>query len=247
MIRILIVEDEFIIGQHIRSTLEGFGYAVVGQAMDASSALTMFQDERPDLVILDITLSDQGSGITFAKEINQTAPRPIIYLTSHSDPQTISQAMATKPAAYLTKPFKKADLYAAIELAIYNFAEGIEPVLEPSAPPPESERRPAVIADAVFVKHNRMLVKVSFASITYLKSDRVYLELHRNQERPLLLRDSLRNFEAKLTDRFLRIHRSYIINLDHLDSIGNDSVKVGGKELPLGKPYRQELLSRIQS
>ncbi|MEM1000289.1 MAG: response regulator [Bacteroidota bacterium] len=246
MIRILIVEDEFIIGQHIRSALEGFGYEVVGHAMDAGSALTMLRDSDPDLVLLDITLSEEESGISLAGKINQTAPRPIIYLTSHSDPDTISQAMATKPAAYLTKPFKKADLYASIELAIYNFAEGIAPSPKPTEPPQE-ERPPAVIADAVFVKHNRMLTKVPFAKITYLKSDRVYLELHRDEARPLLLRDSLRNFEDKLTDRFLRIHRSYIINLDHLDAIGNDAVQVGGNELPLGKPYRQELLSRIQS
>ncbi|MEM7038826.1 MAG: response regulator [Bacteroidota bacterium] len=245
-VRVLIIEDEFIIGQHIKVALEGFGYAVVGHAMDATSAFEMLQETQPDLILLDISLSDGENGIDLAKRINQFKRLPIIYLTSHSDPETMSQAMATQPAAFLTKPFKKPDLYASIELAIRNFSSGKSAAPEDNKPVETEEAPAAIISDAVFVKHNKQLTKIRFSDITFLKSDRVYLELNRKGTRPIVLRDSLRNFETKLTDRFLRIHRSYIINIDFLDAIGNDSVQVDGHELPVGKPYRQDLLSRIQ-
>jgi DNA-binding LytR/AlgR family response regulator len=242
--KILIVEDEFIIGQHLKELLEGFAYET-RHALDAEEALQTLKDFRADLALLDINLSGTLDGIALAEKIKEQFEMPIVFLTSHSDPDTLQRAKKVRPAAYLTKPFKKDDLYTTAEIALSNFAESTSD--SPAVRQPGEEANVPIIKEAVFVKHNRVLTKVEFKEITYLKSDRVYLEIHRKGRPKLVIRESLNKFGEVLGDQFYRIHRSYVVNLTYLETIGTDDVVVDGQELPIGKPYRDELLSRIRN
>jgi DNA-binding LytR/AlgR family response regulator len=249
-IKVLIVEDEFIIAEHIRKALEEYGYSA-NHAFSSKEAEELLETDTPDIVLLDINLSRGDDGVKVAELINERYHLPFIFLTSFSDGGTLNRVKKVRPAAYLTKPFKKDDLFAAIEIALSNFADeedSEESVFGQLNSPAElRENLSLAIGDAIFVKYNKMLTKLPFAEITYFKSDRVYLEIYRKDKPKMVIRDTLNSIELKLGERFLRIHRSYLINLDHLDSIGTADVMVDEMELPIGKQQRDELINRIRS
>ena len=124
--KVLIVEDEAVIAQHLEDILSENGYTVIGVAHNLKKAISLIELKSPDFVCLDIMLSDGSSGIDVAKKIRTEYKIPFIYLTSYSDADTVKEVVATNPGGYLVKPFKDADIIPAIELAIANFAAGSE-------------------------------------------------------------------------------------------------------------------------
>lgn len=121
MSKILIVEDELIVAENIAAVLEQEGYDVCGTAMSADEAMELFREHRPHLVMCDIFIKGARSGIEFASELSKISNTPFIFLTAYADRETIRQASATRPMAYLVKPFAEKQLIAAIETALLTF------------------------------------------------------------------------------------------------------------------------------
>ena len=122
--KILIVEDQLIITMDLEYMLEELGYEVCGICTTYEDAVSAIKVGQPDLLLVDIILSGQKTGIDLAHEINQTYRIPFIFLTSHADRSTIEAAKSTKPAGYIVKPFNRNDVYASIEIA-FNREEGM--------------------------------------------------------------------------------------------------------------------------
>ena len=122
MIRILIIEDEVMIAEDLAETCRSFGYEAIEPAYSPGDALNKLKSEEVDLVLLDINLESDINGIEIAEYINVHLNLPFIYLSSYADPKTLTAARNTKPMAYITKPFKKTDIYNAIEIALQNFS-----------------------------------------------------------------------------------------------------------------------------
>jgi two-component system sensor histidine kinase/response regulator len=118
--QILIVEDEGITALHIRNTLEGLGYDVVGISSYGEDAINKAAEVRPDLVLMDIILKGIVDGIDAAEKIRAILNIPVIYLTAHADDGTLQRAMLTEPFGYIVKPFSERDLSIAIEFALYR-------------------------------------------------------------------------------------------------------------------------------
>ena len=116
--RILIIEDEAVTAMDLKGELESFGYEVVGIADDRVSATWLANETRPDLIITDIRLAHGDSGIEAAQEILETMDVALVFLTAHSDPRTLNDAVALSPLAFLIKPYDTRELNATIELAI---------------------------------------------------------------------------------------------------------------------------------
>jgi DNA-binding LytR/AlgR family response regulator len=224
--RILIVEDEFIIAQNLRQILVDLGYEVAGHAFDADEALALLRQGQTDLVLIDIKLGAGIDGIELAAVIRKEFALPFIFLTSHSDKSTIGRAKDVHPSGYLVKPFNKAEIFPAIEIALANL---------------EADTR----RDHLFIKVGPSLKKVYYQEITLLKADRVYVEVHRKGASPLIVRESLNAWEEKLPPDFLRVHRSYIVHLPHVQSIDTASVTVDGKVIAITRQVREELLERL--
>ena len=121
-VNILIVEDEALIAESLSETLEDLGYEISGMAMRAKEALDIIAKEQPDIAILDINLKGKEDGIWLAEEIRKNYDFPYIFLTSYGNRSTVERAVKTKPNGYLIKPFKKADIFSAIEVALTNYA-----------------------------------------------------------------------------------------------------------------------------
>jgi len=114
MVRILIVEDELIIAEDMSNMLSNMGYTIVGIAMDFEEAITLLNEDKPDLILLDVNLGGKKDGINLAEEINLTYNIPFIFTTSYSDTATLERAKKTNPVNYLVKPFKSEQLFTAI-------------------------------------------------------------------------------------------------------------------------------------
>lgn len=117
---VFIVEDERIVAEDIRMTLESFGYAVVGIAASRDQALAEIRRTSPDLVLMDIVLKGPGDGVETARLVREQFDIPVVFLTAHADRATLHRAKVTEPFGYILKPFEGHELYSGIEIALYR-------------------------------------------------------------------------------------------------------------------------------
>lgn len=118
--KILIVEDEPIIAEDLRLTLEGIGYSVVGTFSGGRDALQAARTLAPSAVIMDIVLKNGDDGIEYTRQIQRECDVPIVYLTAHMDRGTFDRAQETYPYGYLVKPVGASELFSSIETAIHR-------------------------------------------------------------------------------------------------------------------------------
>lgn len=126
-LNILIVEDDPIIGLDIKSLLTQSGCKVVGIASNGSRSLDMLNTMSPNFVILDIYLGTGMNGIDIAEVIHEKYKIPYIFLTSFSDPDTVSAATEQSPYGYLVKPFQDQTLLTTIQIAWSNYQKMLSP------------------------------------------------------------------------------------------------------------------------
>lgn len=118
--KILVVEDERIVADDIKDSLERLGYAACGIAISGEEAVKKAKEMKPDLVLMDIVLEGKMDGIEAASIISSNFDIPIVYLTAYEDENTLRRAKKTMPFGYILKPFEDRVLYSAIEIALYK-------------------------------------------------------------------------------------------------------------------------------
>ncbi|MEZ0275415.1 MAG: PAS domain-containing protein, partial [Roseimicrobium sp.] len=116
-IRVLIVENEGLVGCDLATTLEGLGYKVAGLCRTGEEVLDTVDDLRPDVVLMDIQLAGKLDGIETAHLLNKRHPVAVIYLTASADAETVARARETHPSGYLLKPYNETELNACLEMA----------------------------------------------------------------------------------------------------------------------------------
>ncbi len=237
-IKILVVEDEFIIAEGIVQTLTNLGYTVLEIAMSYGQALEILDSQKPDLVLLDIQLNGSKDGIDLAWKIRENYNIPFIFLTANADAATVERAKQTDPPAYLVKPFNKSDLYVAIEICLHNFSKKQDLKNENSAL--------YAITNALFIKDNYTFHKVLFQDILYLESDHVYINIY-TLTKKIIVRATMQQYLENFPSQdFFRVHRSYVVNINHIDSVSTMEVLVKKNKIPIGKTYREELLRHLK-
>lgn len=121
-IRVLVVEDEPLIAEDIRETLDNMDFGVSGVAYDSRSALEELSRNTPDLVLLDVNLGSEMDGVDIAQVINREYKIPFVFLTSYADKSTVDRAKHTRPMGYVVKPFDEKDLFTTLEIALFNYS-----------------------------------------------------------------------------------------------------------------------------
>jgi DNA-binding LytR/AlgR family response regulator len=244
LIKILVVEDEMVIGAKISMQLTSLGYEVTGILPRGEEAVIHVEKNKPDIVLLDINIKGKLDGIETALQIQKLDDIPIIYLTANSDEATFNRARSTKPYAFICKPFKQVDLQRAIELTISRMEQnGNNAVTEE----PFNIERPFILSDRIFVRHREKMIKILIADILYIEADRNYCRIFTRQKE-YLLTATLKNIEEKFPiNIFLRIHRSYIVNLTQIDEVADGYVIIQQKTIPLSAGMKEELLQHIQT
>ncbi len=118
--KILIVEDEIVVGVDVKKKLEKFGYSVPAVVTTGKMALRKTKESKPDLVLMDIVLKGQMNGIDTAEQIRKRFHIPVVYLTAYTDVKTFKKAKKTEPYGYILKPFNDKELHSVVEIAIYK-------------------------------------------------------------------------------------------------------------------------------
>jgi two-component system, LytTR family, response regulator LytT len=237
-VNILLVEDELIVADYMKESLENLGYSVCDICINYDEAVAALYKQKPDLAIIDITLKGNKTGIELGKFIKENLNIPFIFASSHSDKSTIDKAKQVLPYAYLIKPFGEEDLYAVIETALMHF--GRKHTQEN-----EQDELPTIINNAVFIKHRNKFVKLAFDDLLYIEADDNYVHLIGNNVK-YTLRSTLKSITDTLPNYFWRIHRSYVINLHKISSFSAEEVFLGNQHLPIGKSFQPMLLDKIK-
>lgn len=214
--KILIVEDEIMISDYIFKTLKASGFTNLDTANDIEEATYKMNKLNPEILLMDININGKHSGIELAKQRNEDTI--VIFITAQNDEATIQKAIETNPLSYLTKPIKKTDILAAIQLA--NF---------------KTKSKQLIIKDGF------KEIILSLDDLLFIKSDRNYIDIYTNSKK-ISLRESLEKFYEKLDKKqFLRIHRSILINRDKISTKTASSVFINHVELPISRKYKSNL------
>jgi DNA-binding LytR/AlgR family response regulator len=243
---VLVVEDESIVAKDIQNSLKKLGYTVPSVENSGEDAINAASQYRPDLILMDIMLKGDISGIEAAEQIKNRYQIPVIFLTAYADESTLSKAKVTEPYGYIIKPFKEIDLHTSIEMALYKHSKEQEVkkerdlyssiVLDKSA------------EDCIFVKSNSRLVKVKMNEIYFVEALKDYVIIY-TKESKYTVHSTMKDMLTKLTSsEFLRVHRSYIVRVDKIVAIEQNNLVIEGdkKVIPVGGSYRDELHSRLR-
>jgi len=232
--KILIVEDEPLIADDIAFILEDEGYNIIGKAIDTEEAIELIDMNTPDLVLLDISLDDDEDGVDLAHKINKKYHIPFIFITSHSDRLTINRVKKTNPCGFIVKPFKAAEIISTVAISLYKSQKSSVPINKS-------------VTDSFFVKQGHDLVKIAFNDIMYVKADDNYTTIYLSDKK-VLASLNLKSITEKLPSKhFLRIHRSYVVNISKITRISHRFVYMDEHEVPLGKGNFQMLQEFIMT
>lgn len=227
--KILIVEDEQIIAENLRFILQEKGYNFVDVAIDVDETKDLFKKNTYDLVLMDINLGEYSDvdGVDLIIWLTKKYDFSFLYVTANADEKTVEKAKTTKPSGYIIKPFVNASIYANVAIVLN-----------------------AINKEKYFhFINNGIPQKTLISEITYMKSEGVYVIIHLLNGHTQLIRTTLSECLEKISSPFIRIHKSIIVNKNHV--IGYTSTTVSIKEtndlkLSLGRTYKPVFLEKIK-
>ncbi|GAB4135322.1 MAG: hypothetical protein OHK0045_21640 [Raineya sp.] len=240
-LKILIVEDDFIIAEDIAQILQNAGYQITDILARGEEVMEAIEKEKPDLILLDITLAGKKSGLDIGEEVFKKHKQiPFIYLTSYTDQNTVEKAKHTFPAAYITKPFDERDLEIAIDLAIFNFTQ--------SQNQQRTEKQTSLILeDSIFVKKDNRYEKVELNQVLFVEASGHYLIFYTKDQKQFVIGGSLKGLLEKIQYRcFVQVHRSFVVNIENISGFDEDFVYAGKRSVPIGKTYRKDFIEKFR-
>jgi DNA-binding LytR/AlgR family response regulator len=231
---VLIVEDQVLIAKSIEAMVNDHGMEVLGICKTGEEAITLAGQRIPDIVIMDIRLQGKLDGIQTSKALQLNERIPVIYLSDYSDKGTVRRATETRPANYLSKPFTERDLLRAIDLAIYN----------------ANAARALNDNDEEFVflrrKGDQASAKFQYSQINFIEAERVNCKVH-TSEGVVPLSIGLAAVSEQLNkNRFVRVHRSYLVNIRKVTEFKGTEIVVAGHKLPVSDKHRAEVMTRLK-
>ncbi|MDG1213501.1 MAG: response regulator transcription factor [Flavobacteriaceae bacterium] len=245
-LEILLVEDNLVVVDNVVRMLSKLGYDKVESVTDYNAAVKILSLKKTHLVLIDILLSGKETGIELGGYIRENRNIPFIFITSNSDRHTVAEAKKVTPNGYLVKPFEKEDLFTAIEIALFNFREQLPTSKEGNVLDSDTDTT-ALLSDSIFIKKQHIYHRISFSEILYIKADNVYLEVY-TTDKTFVVRSSLKEYYTKLPSKFFyKAHKSYIVNIEHINSINAKDIIIGQKKIPITKDFKDFLIKTMNS
>lgn len=234
-LKILILEDDAIIGESIHMHLRSLGHTPYPPIDNVEAAMSFMERNKVDMAILDIQVNGHRTGVDLAKHIDEHHRFPYVFLTAFTDDKTLTNVNTTQPAGYLVKPFRRSELKAAISLAKLKDSQ------KNSAPDQD------VSTQHIFVNIGGEWERINVEDILYLESAHVYTEIH-TIEAKKVTRKSMTELVDELHDRgIMRIHRSRAINLAHVTRFSRQTVHIEDLEFKVSASFRQALNERLKA
>lgn len=242
-LNILAVEDELIHQLNIKALAEAIGVNIAHMASTPEEAITSFRELKPDIVLMDIRLNASKNGIELAEELNLIESVPIIFLTSSQEEELFDEAKLLMPYAYLTKPLTKELFKHSVELAMQHFGDNKRVDTNTNLPTVVREKKPS----SFFIKIGNKLKRVDVADIQFIEVEEKYCSIY-TENKQIHVKIALKDFLQKLpTEKFIRIHRSFIVNSDYISTVklNDNMVVLGDKEIPFSRTYKEQLINNI--
>jgi len=225
MKNILLVEDDFLNRRLTKKVLAEHGHGIL-EAKNAAEALNLLNKEKVDFIIVDINLGEaECDGISLGQQILEKYGIPFSYLTAYDNSAVMSRAIATAPYSYITKPFKPADLLAAVELGIRQSAT-------------QQKRRPTIV-----VKDDDFNTELLIEDICYIEADKNYVLLH-TADKIFKTRNTIKQIMEQLPQSsFIQTHRAFVVNRKKIDKFTVKTLVVNKTEIPVSKNYIDDIES----
>ncbi len=229
-IRCLVVDDE----ELARALLENYvgrlpTLELIGQCKDPMEAIQIMQEQPVDLLFLDIQMPGL-TGIEFLRSLQQ---KPLVIFTT-AYPDYALEGYSLDVTDYLLKPFS----FERFVQAVNKASEMLQ--LKSGTKPAQADAK-----DFILVKAEHRIHRIKYDDINFIQSMREYVAYYTPGGRILSL-NSLKSLEIELpADRFMRIHKSYIVAIDKVSTLEGNTVHIGKEKLPIGASYREAVLERI--
>lgn len=228
--KILIVEDEALIADSLFQLLRILEYQPMPPVATPAEAIHILESDPPDLVLLDLSLKNEHSGLEVAAYIQQHKLRiPFIVLTSNSNIEMVAQVKKFHPASYLIKPFMRESLFAAIEIAL---------------PDEEEEEN---IDDEILLKTGTRSEILNLRELVYMKANGKYTELHFSFGKRLVRLPLSSFIKENNSHSFLRVHKTYAVNPTHITAFSPDELITGGNKIPIGRFFMPAVNNYLKS
>lgn len=231
------IDDEALALELIEDNIKKVPFLhLVKTCQSAFEAIEIMNQQPVDLLFLDIQMPDIN-GIKFLKSVSQ---KPMVIFTTAYDKYAI-EGYELDVIDYLLKPIPFDRFLKAVNKAydlfyLKNYSPQINPNKQFNGKSP----------DFIFVKADYSMVKINFDDILYIEGLKDYIKIYAGGK-PVLTLTSLKSIEEKLpSDKFIRVHRSFIISLSKIKSVQKSIVKIGEKEIPLGDSFRDQFLQLIE-
>lgn len=242
-IKILIVEDDISEAIRLETGLSELGYDVLPVADNFQQAIGIFYSSDPDIVLIDIHLKGEKTGIDLGSKISsdQVHKKPIVYLTSNRDKSMFEYAKHTKPSAFLLKPVDIESIDRSLELALDQFAQ-MEFKNDAF-----NMNTGIFFKENLFIKKDKKLIKLAINDIEYIEVESKYSTIYISDKR-YLVRISLTKLMELLSQKnFIRIHRNYIVNLNKIKEIDLEelTISLNNKMLNISEKYKKELVKKM--
>tara|TARA_R110002012_G_C11641697_1_gene610706 strand:- start:509 stop:1228 length:720 start_codon:yes stop_codon:yes gene_type:complete len=228
----LIVDDEAIAREIIGTHLSRLSHiTVVASCSHAIEAINMLREHSIDLIFLDINMPEI-SGIALAKSI--PSHTKIIFTTAYRDYAV--EGFELQAVDYLLKPISFERLLKAVNTYFDIYHTTTNEIIE------STEVNPFM-----FVRSDRKMIKVEFNAIYYIESYSDYIKIHLKNE-TIVTRETISAVEVKLpVEKFLRIHRSYIVAIQKIDGFTNEYISINNNDLTISRSYKKEVLKLLET
>ncbi len=240
MIRCLIVDDEPLALHILEDYLSKVPFLqLVKSTTNPIEALTLVQDRQIDLVFLDVQMPEL-TGIQFLKIANGKAK--VILTTAY--PQYALEGYELDVIDYLLKPIAFDRFYKSVQKvqAALQSASTNTPIVAPSEP---VTNRQDFLSDFIFVKTEHKIQKVYLNDILFIEGLKDYISIFTQAERIITLQNMKKMEDALPPQYFTRVHKSYIVSINKIDSIERSRIFIGEKIIPVGDTYREDFFKII--
>jgi DNA-binding LytR/AlgR family response regulator len=240
--KILIVEDEILVATDIQESLESLGYSVMGIADTGLKAIEAVKRELPDLILMDINLKGDMTGIEAAKLISKDNDVPIIYLTANTDLDTVNKAKVALPYGYIIKPFNDKDLQTNIEIAIYKFNNDLKLKFE-------SEQFNTFFDLKDHSKHQIIvhalqgLEKINIEDVYFIENDGDQSIIHLSDDEVVTKKNFSELIELFPRKKFVKISEYFVINTSKVFAVKYPEIIIADKMsvLTVDKEYKESI------
>ena len=235
MIKCLCIDDEPLALQQLAAYIKKIPYfELVGECQSALDAKNIMENDMIDAIFIDINMPDLN-GMDFVRSL--AAPPIVVFTTAYSEYAV--EGYKVDAADYLLKPFGFDDFKrAAMKVKKQYDLQNSQPAMVSS---PDED-------DALFLKTDYKVVRVHVSDITYVEGMSEYLKIHLINRKPLVVLLSMKKIEERLPNYFMRIHRSYIINLKRIQEVNKNRVILNADtNLPIGDLYREAFNEYLNS